>query len=144
MAKWDPAGLLFSFKHPYDTLIHQLRLRGGKLIPEDINEHQLYLLFLVNREFGSHQKELADQLFITKQSVGVIIEFLISKKYLTKTKDPVDARANLIRLSDKGWNLVEQSRTIIKQIVEEWVKDIGEKNMKKLLNLLFRLSQEPK
>ncbi|MEO6191334.1 MAG: MarR family winged helix-turn-helix transcriptional regulator [Saprospiraceae bacterium] len=144
MKKFDYTSLLTLFKSPYELILYKLRNESDQLIPEYFNDSHFLVIFLVDREFGSNQKQLADKLYITKQSIGVIVDFLIKKKYLIKIKDPVDGRATLVKLADKGWKLIEHSKSIINSITEQWNKKLGTKKIKKLIHLLLELNDNNK
>ncbi|MEP7194978.1 MAG: MarR family winged helix-turn-helix transcriptional regulator [Saprospiraceae bacterium] len=136
MNKSDPTQIFNLLYTPYKSLLDSIRKSKNLVIPQDIHDAHLIILFAIDREFGSNQKKLADKLFISKQSIGVSIDYLIGKKYLNKIKDPVDARANLIKLSDKGWSIIEACRMELKEIMESLKEKIGLKNYKKLFTLL--------
>ncbi|HMX87664.1 MAG: MarR family winged helix-turn-helix transcriptional regulator [Saprospiraceae bacterium] len=138
MARYDGIDLFELLRAPSLFMIEQLRRQSGNHV-DQLSDTQLMILFAVDREFGSQQTQLAQAIGITKQSVGASIEVLIQKKYLVKQKDPLDGRATLIRLTDKGWKLIETSRDILKEISTRWKEIIGAKNYKRLHNTLGEL-----
>ena len=140
MNKFDYTNLLPLLKSPYEQILYKLKNESEQLIPEYLSDSHFLVIFLVDREFGSNQKQLADKLYITKQSIGVLVNFLIKKKYLIKIKDPVDGRATLVKLADKGWKLIEHSKSIIHTLTKQWNEKIGSKKTKKLIHLLLELN----
>lgn len=136
MSKQDPISTFIFFRTQSEILLQKLLNAKENIIPEELQESQVLVLMVVDREFGSNQSQIAERLFITKQSVGVTIEFLIQKKYLMRTKDPVDGRAYLIKLTDKAWKLIEQIKSQFKEEMENWKLKLGSKNYKRLMSVI--------
>ncbi len=140
MSKQDPISTFIFFRSQSEILLQKLLNAKDKIVPEELQESHILVLMVVDREFGSNQSQIADRLFITKQSVGVTIEFLIQKKYLIKSKDPVDGRAYLIKLTDKSWKLIELIKSKFKYEMEIWKSRLGSKNYKKIMNVIKELN----
>ncbi|NOT36947.1 MAG: winged helix-turn-helix transcriptional regulator [Saprospiraceae bacterium] len=136
MSKPDPISIFTYFHTHSEVYLQYLENNKNEKIPQDLQRPHLLILLVVDREFGSNQKQIADKLFITKQSVGVSIAYLIKKKYLIKTKDPVDSRAYLIQLSDKAWKLIETIKNLFKEQNEVLKNKIGNKNYKRLIQII--------
>lgn len=136
MSKLDPISAFIFFQTHAETLMQSIENSKDVNMPEDLLKSHLLILLVVDREFGSNQKQIADRLFISKQSVGVSIDYLIKKKYISKSKDPVDARAFLIKLTDKGWKIIEAIKHAFKNELDKWKDSMGSKKYKRLWQII--------
>jgi DNA-binding MarR family transcriptional regulator len=90
---------------------------------------------------GSRLTDLAERAQITKQSMGYLVDDLEQRGYLERRPDPSDRRAALISLTDRGWEQVRASLTIIATLEEEWASGLGQPRMEQLRELLADLRQ---
>jgi DNA-binding MarR family transcriptional regulator len=90
---------------------------------------------------GSRLTDLAERAQITKQSMGYLVDHLEQCGYLERRPDPIDRRAALISLTDRGWEQVRASLRIIATIEEEWANGLGQPRMQQLRELLGDLRQ---
>jgi DNA-binding MarR family transcriptional regulator len=90
---------------------------------------------------GSRLTDLAERAQITKQSMGYLIDDLEQRGYVERRPDPSDRRAALICLTDRGWEQVRASLTIIATLEEEWAAGLGQPRMQQLRELLADLRQ---
>jgi DNA-binding MarR family transcriptional regulator len=63
-------------------------------------------LFVVNREPGSSQADLAAALEVTPVTLGRMIDRLVDRKYVRRVADPVDRRAFRVYVDRAGEPLV--------------------------------------
>jgi DNA-binding MarR family transcriptional regulator len=82
----------------------------------------------VERE-GSRLTELADRSGLTKQAVGEVVDDLVDLGYVERVGDPRDARAKLIRLTDRGWEGQATAQRIFADIEKRWAREIGREDM---------------
>jgi DNA-binding MarR family transcriptional regulator len=83
------------------------------------------ILVALSEKDNLPQKDLAQQLDMSVQSVGEFITKLQKKDLVTKTKSPTDGRVQLIQLTDKGRREAEKSLFYIPDYLdyltpEEW------------------------
>lgn len=52
---------------------------------------------------GATTAELAEHLGVTKQAAAQLVDELVRKGYVERTPHPTDARARLLRLTERGW-----------------------------------------
>ena len=78
-------------------------------------------------EDGIRLTELAHQSQVTKQTAGFLVDQIEKAGYLERVPDPTDARARLIRLSDKGREVQECAREMEQTIDEEWTAHLGKR-----------------
>src|SRR5689334_20298315 len=69
---------------------------------------------------GSRLTQLAASAQVTKQTAGFFVDQLEEAGYVERVPDPSDARARLIRISDRGLDAIAAARAAQDQIEEEW------------------------
>jgi DNA-binding MarR family transcriptional regulator len=82
---------------------------------------------------GSRLSELADAAQVTKQTAGYLVDQLESAGYVERTPDPTDARARLVRLTDRA--------RAVAQVEAEWTAHLGKRRMDQLRDILTRLRE---
>ncbi len=92
------------------------------------------------RPEGSRLTELAERAGVTKQSMGEIIDVLERRGYVERIPDPSDGRANLIRRTERGWEVNRIARQVVEQLQQEWAQALGEEQFAQLLHNLRRLA----
>lgn len=90
---------------------------------------------------GSRLTDLAAQAGITKQSAGFLVDQLERAGYVERAPDPVDGRARLVRVAERGARSVEVSRRIVEQVEAEWTAHIGARRMAQLRHTLTDLRE---
>jgi DNA-binding MarR family transcriptional regulator len=88
---------------------------------------------------GSRVTELAKQVGIAKQSMGYLIDYLEQHGYVERLPDPTDGRAQLVRRTQRGWEVNRLSAQLVWEIQDEWTQLLGEERMKHLQSLLSDL-----
>jgi DNA-binding MarR family transcriptional regulator len=88
---------------------------------------------------GSRLTDLAAQAGITKQSAGFLVDQLERSGYVARVPDPVDGRARLVRIAERGERSVEISRGIVAEVEAEWTAHLGPARMAQLRGLLTDL-----
>jgi DNA-binding MarR family transcriptional regulator len=86
--------------------------------------------------------DLATSAGMTKQSVGELVDDLVDQGYVERVPDPVDRRAKLICLTDKG---VEAQRTgfgLIDEIEARWAERFGPERVAALREILEEIVAE--
>jgi DNA-binding MarR family transcriptional regulator len=74
---------------------------------------------------GTRSSELALRAGMTKQSMGELVADLEEKGYVERLEDPVDRRARVVRLTDKGRRHVRDALAIIGEIEEGYARRLG-------------------
>ena len=75
----------------------------------------------VYNEENLNQKDLSDSLYITKGAITKAIKKLESNGIIIREQSSTDKRHNILRLSEKGKNLIP----ILEEINNEWEKKMG-------------------
>jgi DNA-binding MarR family transcriptional regulator len=107
------------------AMVEKLRVRMAAAGHPDIREGYGCVFGFIDLENGSRLTELAASAGLTKQAVGEAVTELESLGYVTRTPDPHDGRAKIIKLTDRGLDVVIKGRRIFSQIEHEWAEQIG-------------------
>ncbi len=92
---------------------------------------------------GTRLTELAQAAQITKQTAGFLVDQLERAGYVERTPDPVDARARLVRVADRGAEAVLVGAAAIAEVEAEWTEYVGTRRMvelRKTLDLLREIT----
>lgn len=76
---------------------------------------------------------ISEQLHISTARVAVLLKKMTAKGFITKEKDPQDARVTIVHLTEHGRNTIE---TLWKEIKEQMGKVIDEVGEEKLLEYI--------
>jgi DNA-binding MarR family transcriptional regulator len=106
----------------------------------DITRAQGKLLQRVH-ENGSRVTELAESAQVTKQTAGYLVDQLERAGYLERAPDPSDARARLVRLTDKARRMVPIADRAVAEVEARWTTHLGRRRMEQLRDTLTRLRE---
>lgn len=90
---------------------------------------------------GSRLTELAERAQMTKQSMSYLVDYLHQRDYLQFAPDPLDGRAKLVRLTQRGTAFQQAAMELSKQVEDELAAQLGASNMEQLRALLQQLAQ---
>lgn len=90
---------------------------------------------------GTRLTELAEAAQVTKQTVGFLVDQLERAGYVERTPDPFDARARLVRITERGAATIPIGAKSIAKIEAEWAAHIGTRRMGQLRDALTRLRE---
>jgi DNA-binding MarR family transcriptional regulator len=85
---------------------------------------------------GTRLTVLAEDSGFTKQAVGEVADDLERLGYVERTADPLDGRAKLIRLTDRGVESRAAGVRIMGEIEAEWAERLGEDAVATLRDVL--------
>jgi DNA-binding MarR family transcriptional regulator len=136
MPELHPALLMFiAVRHVESRVIEAGRKAGF-----DLTLAQARLAARI-AEHGSRLTDLAEQAQITKQSAGFLVDQLERAGYVERVPDPADARARLVRFTDRGLEGVRVARKVERQILKEWRDHLGPERMAALQDALNSLRE---
>ena len=69
---------------------------------------------------GIRPTELAARSQMSKQAANRLIRHLERRRYIRLEPDPEDQRARIIRLTDKGWDLIRTIQSIVIEVSARW------------------------
>lgn len=108
MADSNIQGLLMRISHIYFTRIF------SQLSELGLHPGQVHLLKFLLENDGTEQREISRKLQVKPPTVTVSIKRLQAAGLLTKKADPRDQRLYRVYLTDKGRQVSEQTKHIIK------------------------------
>jgi DNA-binding MarR family transcriptional regulator len=91
----------------------------------DIREGHGCVFGFIDLEQGSRLTDLAERSRLTKQAVGEAVAELERLGYLERLPDPVDGRAKIIKLTDRGLEAAHTGRRLFAEIEREWGEQLG-------------------
>ena len=90
---------------------------------------------------GTRLTHLAEQALVTKQTAGHLVDQLERAGYVRRVPDPTDKRARLVRMADRGLELVALARRVEREVEAEWTAYLGEEAAGRLRAALERLRE---
>jgi DNA-binding MarR family transcriptional regulator len=89
---------------------------------------------------GATITELAEHLDVTRQAAAQLVDELVAKGYVQRSRHPDDARARLITLTSKGWACTRAAEAAIADTVRPWAAVLGEQRLQALQDDLLRIA----
>jgi DNA-binding MarR family transcriptional regulator len=120
MAELHPALLMFVAVRHVETRVLEAMSEAGF----EFTLAQARLLARIG-EGGTRLTDLAEQGQITKQSAGFLVDQLERAGYVERVADPADARARLVRFTERGRDGVRIARKVELRILREWRRHLG-------------------
>jgi DNA-binding MarR family transcriptional regulator len=90
---------------------------------------------------GTRLTDLAEQALVTKQTTGHLVDQLERAGYVRRVPDPTDRRARLVRIADRGLEVVALARKVEQEVEAEWTAHLGEEAAGRLRAALERLRE---
>ncbi len=88
---------------------------------------------------GSRITELAAKAQMTKPSMGYLVRYLEQTGYVEREPDPTDGRAQLIQLTARGWQQIEDALNILADMESEVSTHLPTGGIQALRDLLHEL-----
>lgn len=76
---------------------------------------------------------------MTKQGMAELVAYLEERGYVERVPDHTDRRAKIVRLTQKGWHVVEVGTKAIDEIEASWARRIGPERLRELRAMLTEL-----
>ena len=122
--------------HAHDEFVQELARRVATTEYSDIRVTHGCVFGNIDPERGSRLTELAERAHMTKQSVGEVATDLEQRGYVERVPDPVDGRAKIIRLTERGHEALVTGRGLIDDIERDWAERFGEERIAALRDAL--------
>jgi DNA-binding MarR family transcriptional regulator len=91
---------------------------------------------------GSTITELAEHLDVTRQAAAQLVDELVAKGYVQRSRHPDDARARLITLTSRGWACTRAAEAAMADTVRPWATALGEQRLRALQDDLLRIAPQ--
>jgi DNA-binding MarR family transcriptional regulator len=126
--------------HAKDLLVEELHERlSEEGFPEIRPGHGCVFRFV--EPDGSRLTDLAERAGLTKQAVGEVVTDLEALGHVERVSCPDDARAKIIRLTDRGRAGAETAERIFADIEARWAREVGERRMATLRSTLEAITE---
>jgi DNA-binding MarR family transcriptional regulator len=89
---------------------------------------------------GATITQLAEHLDVTRQAAAQLVDELIAKGYVQRSRHPDDARARLITLTSRGWACTRAAEAATADAVRPWAAILGEQRLRALQDDLLRIA----
>lgn len=100
------------------TWRHMVAFMARKMEPLGIGAGQYAYLFALYLEDGQSQQSLSNRLLVDKSATVVAINKLEDLGYVERRKDEQDRRSYRLFVTEKGWRIQPQLKTIIGEILD--------------------------
>lgn len=97
---------------------------------------QYPLLFILKEHGPVKMKELSEHMNITTGSLTVMVDRLIEKKLVERFFLPEDRRVVMVRLTEKGYDEINNFRKVFIDYIVDKVKDLSDKEKEELIYCL--------
>lgn len=127
--------LSIAFRSFVSELHEQLAVAGYP----DIRPAQTSVFQYIGSQ-GSRVSDMAERAQMTKQGMAQLVTYLEERGYVNRVPDPRDRRAQVVRLTDKGSDVVAVGAQIIREIEATWTQQVGAQQMRELRAALEALA----
>ncbi|GAA1893897.1 MarR family winged helix-turn-helix transcriptional regulator [Asanoa iriomotensis] len=122
-----PLRLFVGFRQLIDGVHAELAREGHP----DVRPLHGFVFQAIGRD-GTTAVELGRRLGVSKQAAGKTIDNLERLGYVERATDPYDARRKLVRLTDRGREVLIRSAQIFDELRAEWAAQIGADRLRQL------------
>ncbi len=129
-------------------IVHQIigfAMKHRKIMQNHLDETGVYqaqhhLLMMISRNQNASQKDLALSMDVSAATIAVSLKKLEKGGYITKEMDEGDNRLNQITITEKGNQVVEQSKQIFEATDGRVFEGFTEEEKQTLSSLLRKLN----
>ncbi|MGL5416108.1 MAG: MarR family winged helix-turn-helix transcriptional regulator [Clostridium sp.] len=115
------------------------RLSHDELEKEGLYPGQPQLLFVLYKQNGISQKEIADALHVKPSTITVMIKRLEKTEFIYKQADEKDGRVSRIFLSSKGFEVCEKLKILTRKMDKICLENFTNEEIETLNNLLLKV-----
>jgi DNA-binding MarR family transcriptional regulator len=114
-------------------MLATLESHGFDITPTELG------VFLYPSPEGRRPVDLARQCHMSRQAMNYVLSGLEQRGYLERQAGTGTAKT-VIRMTAKGWSMVEPIRNCIREIEQEWTKHLGARRFEALRKTLHELA----
>jgi DNA-binding MarR family transcriptional regulator len=92
------------------------------------------------RAGGSRLTELAARAGMANQSMSYLVDYLAARGHVERVPDPTDARAKVIRRTERGWASERAGAATIARLEAAAARRLGARELRELRRLLVTLT----
>lgn len=127
--------LFIPYRHLESAVVTALREHGHDLPVSDARVFQRI------GPAGSRMSELAEAAQVTKQTLTSVVDRLERAGYVERVADPGDARARIVRITDKGREMVALTVPVVAEVEAAWERHLGRAKTARLREILTELRE---
>ncbi len=105
----------------------------------DLTKEQMIVLKKLHDQDGLHQNELAFLTLRDKSSLTRLLSKMEAKKYISRKQSNKDKRINHVYLTSLGREIFEETRPIIKYIIDTLEHNISNKEKEQIIDILKKI-----
>ncbi len=105
----------------------------------DLTKEQMIVLKKLHDQDGLHQNELAFLTLRDKSSLTRLLSKMEAKKYISRKQSNKDKRINHVYLTSLGREIFEETRPIIKYIIDTMEHNISNKEKEQIIDILKKI-----
>lgn len=92
---------------------------------------------------GERPGVLAERAVMSKQAMNQLLGSLEELGYVTRSDDPEEGRARIVRFTKRGHAAWAKAHDILREIEGEWKAELGSKDFAQLKALLLKVWESP-
>ncbi|MDR7077627.1 DNA-binding MarR family transcriptional regulator [Neobacillus niacini] len=109
-------------------------------IGEDLTIDQHYILGYIQRSSECTSTELAEAFEVNKSAITAIINRLVERGIIQRTRDENDRRVVYLTLTEKGKELHHKTQEKVHLLVESFITQFDEKEITNFINTYEKLA----
>jgi DNA-binding MarR family transcriptional regulator len=129
----------------YVSVSFQVHKKAESLIKcqigNDLTNDQHYILRYIHQASVCTSSELADAFEVNKSAITAIINRMVDRGLILRTRDENDRRVIYLTLTDKGRELFEQTQEKIRLLVESIITQFEETEIKNFIDTYEKLAR---
>jgi DNA-binding MarR family transcriptional regulator len=110
-------------------------------IKSDLTNDQHYVLRYINKVSSCTSSELAEVFMVKKSAITAIITRMWEKGLIKRTRDVNDRRVVYLTLTDAGQELFNKTEERIQSLVESFINQFDQKEIKQFIETYEKLNQ---
>lgn len=128
----------------YVSVSFRVDKKAGALIKahigDDLTTDQLYILGYIHEQGKCTSSELAEAFYVNKSAITAIINRLVEKGLIDRTRDETDRRVIYLTLTDEGKELHQITEEKVHQLVECFITQFEESEIKSFIETYEKLA----
>jgi DNA-binding MarR family transcriptional regulator len=114
-------------------MLATINMNGFDITPTELG------VFLYPGPEGRRPIDLARQCNMTRQAMNYVLAGMESRGYILRQAGP-SAAARVVRMTDRGWEVIAQIRKCVAEIENEWAAHLGAQRFAALRETLHDLT----
>jgi len=132
---WPLPGLLRGARNTYASVIRRTLSEAGY---DDLPPNGPYVIGAIARTVAP-LGSVIQQLGVSKQAAGQLVDTLVVRGYLDRSVDPTDRRRLVVRLTPRGEGAAHAVRSAVDELEEDLAADVGPEQVRTARRVLASL-----